>query len=174
MIFWSMQTAEAWEVAKKAGYLEGKVKYASYSEEYKWMMSQMKMRIHNYLGEYPVWLWVKKPDMRKTGHFRGGTKCVRLKLMLDKEAVLVSDFYRWHTVLNNSFCSDNETEDEAFYNGELEITKEKSWERIFELDRETDKEWSGSGECLQGVTGRIYLENVLSVESFVTRKSWLD
>lgn len=112
--------------------------------------------------------------MRSTGHFRGGTKCVRLKIELDEKDVLVSDFERWHTVLNDSFCSDNEVEDEQFDNGKLSITKEESWQRIFELNRKVDKEWTGSGEWLQGVTGRIPLDRVISVEHFVTRKSWLD
>lgn len=169
-----MKKIEVWEEAQKKGFLEGKEKYAMYPEEYKWMIKQMKKKLTNYTGEHPIWVWLKKPDMRTTGHFSGGTKCVRIKLELDKEKVLISDFDRWHTVLNDSFCSDNEVEDEDFYSGKLKITKEESWQRIFELDRNADVSWIGTGEWLQGVTGRISLDSVISVEEFVTRKSQFD
>ncbi|EGL17525.1 hypothetical protein HMPREF9413_5385 [Paenibacillus sp. HGF7] len=76
-------------------------------------------------------------------------------------------------MLNNGFCSDNEQEDENFDNGKLNITKEESWERIFDLTRNVDVEWTGNGEWLQGTTGRIYLDKVKKVEHFITRKSKL-
>jgi len=129
------------------------------------------MRLPNYKGEYPVWLWIKKPDMRSTGHFEGGTRCVRLTLDLDDFDVLVSDFERWHMVLSNGFCSDNETEDDDFCYGKLHITKEQSWERIFDLYRKTDIEWTGGGRWLQGTTGRVTLDKVKKVEHFITRKT---
>ena len=66
-------------------------------------MQQMKQRLPNYRGEYPVWIWIKKPDMRHSGHFEGGTKCVRLTLEIDPKNVLGSDFDDWHCVLNNTF-----------------------------------------------------------------------
>ncbi|MCM3781369.1 DUF3841 domain-containing protein [Neobacillus mesonae] len=171
MIIWSMQRLEVWEIAQKAGYLEGSREHAMFPEHYKWMMKQMSKRLPNYSGEYPIWLWPKKPDMRSTGHFNSGTKCVRLTLDLVDNDVLLSDFDRWHVVLNNGFCSDNEQEDEDFDNGKLSITLEESWERIFDFDRYVDTEWLGNGEWVQGTTGRIYLDKVKKVEHFVTRKS---
>lgn len=171
MIYWTVQELRVWEIAQHKGYLEGNSEFAMYPDAYKWMIEQMKARLPNYNGEYPIWLWVKKPDMRSTGHFVGGTKCVRLTLDLDEEDVLISDFERWHIVLNDSYCSDNEQEDNDFYNGNLQISKEQSWERIFDLHREVDTEWTGNNNWLQGTTGRIYLDRVKKVEYFTTRKT---
>lgn len=173
--YWTLQTVEAWEQYKKLGYLEGASAHAVYPNEYQWIMQQMKKRLPNYNGEHPIWLWVKKPDMRQTGHFRGGTKCVRLTVELDETDVLISDFEDWHCVLNNWFCSDNEKEDIAFEQGLLNITKEDSWERIFALHRIRDPEWHGHEERkLQGTTGRIEIERVKKVEYFVARKSFAE
>ncbi|MFD1131333.1 MULTISPECIES: DUF3841 domain-containing protein [unclassified Paenibacillus] len=171
MIYWSMQTIEAWEAAQSIGYLEGEPERAMFPDPYVWMIQQMHKRLPNYKGEYPIWLWPKKPDMRSTGHFIGGTKCVRLTLDIDEKDVLISDFDGWHMVLNNFFNSDNEKEAEDFDNGKLSTTLEESWERIFEFDRNVDTKWAGNGEWRQGTTGRIYLDKVKKVEHFVTRKS---
>lgn len=168
--YWTLQTEIVWEHFKKQGYLEGSPAHAMYPEEYKWMMKQMKKRLPNYRGEHPIWLWMKKPDMRQTGHFQEGTRCVRLTVELEETDILVSDFEDWHFVLNNSFCSDNEQEDSAFEKGLLKITKEASWERIFDLNRIRDPKWHGDGErMLQGTTGRIEMHRVKKVEHFVTR-----
>ncbi|WP_289139194.1 DUF3841 domain-containing protein [uncultured Brevibacillus sp.] len=174
-IFWTMQTDEAWKQYEKQGYLEGTPEHAMYSEEYQWIIKQMKQRLPNYRGEYPIWLWIKKPDMRSTGHFEGGTKCVRLTLEIDPKNVLVSDFDDWHCVLNNTFCADKEQEWEAHYEGNLEITKEESWHRIFDIDRHRDPEWHGEGKRrLQGTTGRMELSCVKKVEHFIARKSFVE
>lgn len=41
-LYWTLQKEEAWNHAKKIGYLEGQAKYAMYPEKYLWMMEQMK------------------------------------------------------------------------------------------------------------------------------------
>jgi len=176
VIFWTLQQEECWERAKQLGYLIGDEEFAGFQKEYLWMMEQMKKRLPNYQGEYPIWVWLEKPDMRQTGHFPGGTKCVRLKLEIDEKDVLVSYFDDWHCVLNRWFCSDSEEEAEAFETGLLPISMEESWERIFELDRIRDPEWHGRVEDrkLQGVTGKIDMSKVKSVEHFVARKSEFD
>jgi len=113
--------------------------------------------------------------MRHTGHFKGGTKCVRLKLDIDEIGVLTSDFEDWYCVLNNWFCSDNEEEDIAFETGSLTISKQETWIRIFDLQRVRDPEWYGVGKrFLQDVTGKIDLSNVKNVEHFNTRWSKFD
>lgn len=170
--YWTMQTLEAWNSFQKKGYLEGDMRFASYKEEYLWMMDQMKHRLPSYDNEVPIWLWLSKPDMRSTGHFSGGTHCVRIQLELDPDSVLLSDFDAWHSVLNDAFCSFSENEYNLFYDGKLTLTKEESWERIFDLTSYRDSEWNGSGPLrLQGVTGRINLDSIKKVEHFITRKT---
>jgi hypothetical protein len=165
-----MQKLEVWELAQKRGYLEGSSEYALFPDPYLWIIEQMKKRLPSYNGEHPVWLWVKKPDMRSTSHFKGGTKCVRLTIELDEKDVLLSDFDKWHLVIDGEFCSDNEQEDNDFENGKLNISKEGSWERIFDFNRDVDPDWTSNGEHLQGTTGRIYLDKIKKVEHFVSRK----
>lgn len=173
MICWSMQTLEVWKQAQEKGYLEGNSEHLLFPEQYIWMMEQMKARLPHYKGEYPIWIWIKKPDMRSTGHFEGGTTCVRLTIDINEKDVLLSDLDRWNIVLNSGFCSDNEHEAAEFEKGVLKMTKEKSWERIFDLKRVVDVSWTGNGEWLQGTTGRIDLDKVMRVEQFTTRKSKL-
>jgi len=171
-----LQELSVWEKAIRRGYLQGYKKYAMFPEAYVWMIEQMKNRLPNYKGEYPVWLWVKKPDMRSSGHFAGNTKCVRLTLELNREDILKSDFDDWHSVLNNSICATNEQEYDDFYAGKLSKTKEETWERIFDIERERDPMWDGvQPRRLQAVTGPVPLSKVVRVEHFVSRKQpkWL-
>ncbi|WP_228409450.1 DUF3841 domain-containing protein [Radiobacillus deserti] len=49
--------------------------------------------------------------------------------------VLLSNFDAWHCVLNDWFCSMTNEEDELFVQGKLNITKEQSWERIFDIEK---------------------------------------
>lgn len=80
--YWTLQTLEAWEYFIKQGFIAGSSEFAEYSEQYSWMMNQMRSRLLRYEDEYPVWVWLKKPDMRTGGHFRKGTKCVwRLSIL---------------------------------------------------------------------------------------------
>lgn len=169
-IYWSLQTEEAWKMAKTNGYLAGIAEYAMYPKEYLWMIEQMRKRLTNFYGEYPVWLWIRKPDMRSSGHFESNTKCIRLSIELDERDVLVSDFDGWHFVLNDSFNADCEKEYDNFYAGKLSISKEESWERIFDLKRPRDIEWSGNNEWLQGTTGKVPLNKIKKVEHFISRK----
>lgn len=135
------------------------------------MMAQMGLRLPNYKGEFPIWLWLIKPDMRSSGHFMSNTSCVRLRIELDEKEVLVSDFVDWHFVLNDSFNADNEAENDEYYDGKLNISKEESWNRIFELNRERDPYWCGTQDrWLQGVTGRISVEKVKRTEHFISRR----
>lgn len=172
--YWTIQHLDAWHHALKVGYIEGDSKHIAFEDfdaSYQWMKEQMKKEIADYRNEQPVWLWLKKPDMRHSGHHTPGTKIVRLTLQLNEEDVLVSDFEKWHCILNNEFCSDSEIEDEKFRNGELSISKQESWERIFELNRSHDTDWWGKVEdsILQGTTGRIDLKKVISIENFTAR-----
>jgi hypothetical protein len=170
-IYWSIQTKQAWEAALERGYLVGDPKYIweGFIEPYHWMMEQMKKRIKGYQGEYPVWVWIKKPDLRRTAHLPPKTEGVRLKIEKPDDQVLLSDFDAWHFVLNNSFFSLNEEEDKLFESGALPMTKEESWERIFDFNLPRDPEWVGEVERIQGTTGKISIEQVKSVQFFIAR-----
>lgn len=169
--YWTNQTVEAWEHALKHGYLVGSAEFVwdEMLQDYHWMMHQMKKRLSNYSGDYPIWLWTEKPDLRRGGHFEKGTHAVSLEVELPVEHVLLSDFDAWHCVLNDSFLALDDEEWDRFYSGELAMTKEESWERIFELSLLRHSPWWNNEQHLQGVTGRIDISHVRRVRTFVAR-----
>lgn len=172
--YWSIQDKRAWETALQKGYLQGNPDFICFDhfvDSYEWMKGQMQERLPDYQGEQPIWLWTKKPDMRKSAHAESGSEVVRLTIELPSEWVLLSDFDGWHMVLNDTFFAFNKDEFDAFYRGELSMTKEESWKRIFDFETERDEEWFYSLDEIdhQGVTGRIGLDCIRKVESFIAR-----
>jgi hypothetical protein len=64
----------------------------------------------------------------------------------------------------------NEEEDNAFDRGEISMTKEESWDRLFDFEILTKNTyWNTSPLFLQGVTGKIDISQVKKVRSFVAR-----
>lgn len=172
--YWSIQTKSAWEHALNVGHLVGNTNFVSteyFGLSYDWMKKQMNKRLPTYNNEQPIWLWLKKPDMRASAHHNKGTEIVRITIEMEEEHVLISDFDKWHCVLNDNFCSDSESEEEDFNNQKLSITKVESWERIFELDRTRDSTWWGDQTdlILQGTTGKIPIHSIKKVEHFIAR-----
>ncbi|WP_017814637.1 DUF3841 domain-containing protein [Paenibacillus shenyangensis] len=163
--YWTVQSLSAWEQAQQHGFLEGHIDHISYPEAYRWMMDQMIERLPFYDGSYPVWVWKEKPDLLQLNHFTGREQCVCLTLSLHPLNVLLSDFQEWHAVLNNTFNAADQGEWEEFQAGNSLLSKEQSWLRIFDLKRQLDADWPGTQERrLQGVTGRVRLQQVLKVE----------
>lgn len=170
--FWTNQTIEAWDYARKVGYLVGNPHFiwGEMLQDYHWMMQQMKKRLPLYDEEYPIWLWTEKPDLRRGGHFNKGTHAVCLEVEIPSEHVLLSDFDGWHCILNDGFLALHEEEWDAYYNNELKMTKEESWERIFDYVMLSNEPWwNNSTSHLQGVTGKVDLSNVRNVRTFVAK-----
>lgn len=170
-IYYTIQRKEAWERAKEEGYLFGQERYIieDFVAPYQWMITQMNKRM-DYDGTYPVWVWLEEPDLQQQAHLLKGEDGVCLTLNIPDEQVLISNFDGWHCVLNDWFCPFTETEDEAYDKGHANLTKEESWERIFDLEAfRTSEIWSEGEEDLQGVTGKISLEQVINVTSFVAK-----
>lgn len=169
--YWTIQTMEKWKEAQRLGYLFGDEKYIweEFIEPYQWMMGQMKKRLPNYVGEYPIWLWVDRPDLRESGHLGKGEEGVLLKVEIDEKDVLLSHFQAWHILLNQSYLELEINEDEPEYNKD-EI--EKSWEMIFDLDiLKQQPNWKSILEKngVQGVSGKINLDNINLVKGFIAR-----
>lgn len=170
--YWTNQTIEAREQAQREGYLIGNIKYVwdEMLDNYRWMMKQMKKRLPNYSGGYPIWLWTEKPDLRKSGHFEKGTHAVCLEVEISSEHTLLSDFDAWHCILNDSFLAIDELEWDAFHSGELTMAKKKSWERIFDLELLRKSNWWNDSEPhIQGVTGSIEISQVCKVREFIAK-----
>lgn len=174
MKFWSIQTKEAWNKALENDYLEGNKDFIcdeSFRVSYDWLKKQMDKRLSNYKNEQPIWLWLKRPDMRESAHAEKGTEIVRLTLELAEEDVLLSDFERWHYILNNEYCVNNDLEDSLLEQHLFTIPKEETWLRIFEKPTLDSLDYWGTAEqqVLQGTTGRVAMENIISVEHFIAK-----
>lgn len=166
-IYWTIQTSVAWEKAKQLGYLIGDKRYVwtEFTDAYHWMMKQMKNKITNYSGEYPIWLWTERPDLRKNGHLETGVQGVLLKVDIDSSRVLLSDFLAWHQVLYNDYLSLDCNE---IPNNSSVHTIEQSWLGIFDL--EVLKKHPDWGEVRhQGVTGKVFVNEISVVKEFKAR-----
>ena len=66
MKLYTIQRETAWRELKTSGFLspEEPLVDKDFIHAYKWMMSQMTSRLPNFSGRYPVWAWVKRPDLR--------------------------------------------------------------------------------------------------------------
>lgn len=171
MQYWTIQTVEAWNQAQALGFLKGNPEYVwqEFMRSYRWMISQMKQRMPRYDGEFPVWLWTGRPDLRFSGRLAKGQRGVLLEVRLEADDVLISDFQAWHMVLNDHFLALTEREEELYDNGALALTKEESWERIFDYEfLQTHDCWSGEQE-LQAVAGTISLDKLKLLKEFTAR-----
>lgn len=165
MKFYTIQKFKAWQEAQSKGYLTGNKDYIDdewFLNPYTWMMKQMSKRLPEYKGEYPVWLWLSTDNISFSELLEDDY--VLLEVELPQDQVLLSNFDAWHIVLNDShFDEDN-----------IAITKEKSWEYIFDKDK---LEWLGydfEKEDLQGVIERINCNDIKVLKYIVSDLNRLD
>lgn len=165
--YWTIQTINKWLEVQQLGYLTGNIDYIweYFVEPYKWMMEQMTNRLPNYKGEYPVWLWTERPDLRKSGHLEKGEQGVLLKVVLDEGDVLLSEFQAWHFVLSHLYLNLDVEDDRMITADEIQ----KSWAAIFDLERLRNHDDWGPHLDLQGVTGKVLLEQIKLEKTFIAR-----
>lgn len=185
MKLWTIQAAPAWEKAQETGVLKGDGRRVDrfFKPSYEWLMNQMRERIPQYRGGYPIWAYADpKPDLRRPRLVQG-TPGVRLEFVAEDNDVLISDFDAWHMVLNGVYCALTEEEDEDFYqkNGLYNVWLQgdedhqkatqirESWERIFDIEALASSPcWEGA-QTLQATLGRVTLDQVIQVTPFVSR-----
>lgn len=118
MPLWTIQTAEFWDLCKERGAIRCDGRRILWPQDfgpyYRWMKGQMEKRIPGYGGRYPVWCYVKKPDLRSTSLGEGGTRQVCIEFEAPDEKVLFSDFELWHVPLNNGYLGASEADRDAF------------------------------------------------------------
>lgn len=163
MIFYTTQSIKKWNYANKIGYLEGEKQYISNTriDVYSWMMKQMKKRLSKYNDEYPIWLFTKESYLKRHKDLNIKEGYVLLQVDIPKKDVLLSNTEAYQLVYNNQpLYLGNEFE--LIEEGILNMTKEQSWEHIFDLEllKNSDKELYKSDDDIQGVTGRIELQNI--------------
>lgn len=116
----------------------------NFENSYKWLSTIMNSSIPKLNKEitYPIWAWHTyrgKPYKidRRTTYYKNLTKNdYILEVEIPDTEVLLSDFDKWHYVLNNVGIPENE-EDEEQFEYYLNLTgklREDSWNRIFEIE----------------------------------------
>ena len=173
---------------------------------YHWMADRLEEKSPRPDGvAFPIWCWFRqwssqnkkhpgKPDMRSWTTSEP-EKVVRLRLEVDEERVLLSDFELWHIPLNFGYMGLSEQEDDEFdercrkagtetrdlplYSGNdehiLGLKEEmlESWKLCLGLPDGGDfpSDWFGKVEedAIQGVLWEIRREDIVSVEHFTTR-----
>lgn len=150
--------------------------------------------------KYPIWAWyqwggikLKRPDLRVSGHLEKGRKGVLLELEVEPRNVLLSNFDDFNNVLNYGYIGDNSENFNKFYDElesygychyDLQVDDKKSdtldefksrlyesWDKIFDLERERDENWSGRKEdqSIQATIWEVRWEQVVSAKHFITR-----
>jgi hypothetical protein len=205
MLVWTIQSYQVWEKLQQDGLLYSPGpdlldEVWQWSTAYDWMVEQMERRIGKRPRPdiYPLWAWYqwrdathRKPDLRSR-QLAPGIRGVRLACEIPSEQILLSDFIHWHHVLNYSYYSLSEAEDDAF---EAELASHgltrgsvsdgpysdlvyhqrilDSWERIFELNRVGDPDWVGGQTqdeiTIQGTFWQLSLAQVKAVSVFTSR-----
>lgn len=168
--YWTIQSFEKWIEIEKEGHLTANPKFiwSEFIEAYHWLMKKMNEKIPNYQGQYPVWLWTNRPDLRKSGHLNPGEQGVLLKVEIEENRVLLSDFQAWHFVLNNWYFNLEEVEVNDSHVSQDAI--EKSWEMIFYVDDLIEHPNWGKEICtLQGVTNHVNSSEITLVKKFTAR-----
>ncbi len=174
MRLYSIQSPSVIESAERRGYLTGGIDYLDdeiFRVAYEWMRMQMARRIANFSGDYPVWAWVKRPDLRRSGHEKRGTHMLMLTLEIPKRRVLVSDFEGWvYAPINDHYLCEGEEEDARLRRREnppSEEERRQSWEKIFKPPRHPG--WYGDGDWWQACVDRVYLQEIVARRLFIAR-----
>lgn len=177
MTFWTVQTKKRYEELLKNGILKGDKNLSQkfwdcdgFARAYEWLVKELARRIKHYpRGQYPVWLWTKRPDFRS---YKVTEDSVLLEVDLSPKAVLISHFDAWHMILNGTYLSLNQKEDKQYSN--LSITRraekkiiEASWNRVFNVSKlKRSKAWGGKFYSLQACTAEIKLTEVRKVQFY--------
>ena len=141
---------------------------------YRWMAAQLAARVPPPRSvTLPIWAWPVKPDLRGGRWFPRGTPGVRLELEIPAAETLASDFDAFHAVLNRCYLEVDASDDDRFqralarsgapdwpHTPALRARIERSWRRIFALDRSA---------LVQVVLWQVRRDQVVRVERFTAR-----
>lgn len=193
MILWTVQHAVAGERLYQYGILRGDGRRVDpyFRHAFHWIADEMRRRLPPSHAKFPIWGWYRwqgearaRPDLRTSGHLAKGTPGICIEFEVPDNRVLLSDFDAWHCVLNGSFLSLSEEEDNAF-DEELEKAGVQhgwpypepfnsrvisSWQRIFNMEA-ADPEWRGSPSerGIQATFWELNLSQVRCINRFTAR-----
>lgn len=191
MRLWTMQYRHVLDVLEKDGVYrtdESLIDMPEFLVAYDWLCEKLDNKSPKPENvKYPVWAWFrfnskeKKPDLRHSCYGHRGDEMVCIELEIPDEYVLLSDFDLWHFVLNKwwlydcfrqGYGEDDHDADEAWFKSltkeQQEDEKEKSWERIFNIEP-FESDWIARGQYVQAVFWEIRKEWVVKTQNFIAR-----
>ena len=182
MRLWTIQPLEVLEIIKQKGEFVCNPNYSDsdFKSAYYWLVKQMDNRgiEHPYGLELPIWAWYKtdwenkKPDLEQEDFSDSKKNLVCIELEIDDKDVLLTDFYAWHYVLNDSFLDSSHDEKEwdlqhewydALAPEKRQIVKEESWNDIFNVTP-TQNGWITRGRKVQAVFWKITKDMIKGYE----------
>lgn len=189
MKVYTIQHLKVWEELQKTGQYQTNPQYIceeTFQEAYQWL-NRMAQKYQGWQVKRPIWVWTKRPDLRKSRFFQDPAQAavephVLLTLNCPDQQLLLSEFGLWHCVLNYFPVAVNDQQAKSWdkllepYGGmvhkaPLEIIEKMkaSWEQILYLNPQSfahfDKEFCGELE-LQGIIPQINLHQVERVQPF--------
>jgi hypothetical protein len=181
MILWTIQADGAVRQLERSGVLRGDGRriWKERRPAFRWMIWQMTARLGTPPSgcRYPLWAWKiwdrrsPRPDLRSRSHLPTGARGARIEFDLPEDRVLLSDFGRWHFVLNHSFLADDEQEaQEAESMTPSAEAIERSWDRIFEIEG-GDPAYHGNPahRAVQATLWSLALSEVRAITWFIAR-----
>lgn len=157
MITYSVQDVQAYNTAKKLGFLKSNKKYQMDYTSYNWMSKQMEVRLEGYnSAEGIIWLWKNKPKNYYNTIGQRGKKMVLLEIEINERDVLFSNFEFWNCMIFNLNNGDSKEEFYEFYGYQMED--------VFEIEK-----LKGFGNTIQGTTGIINIKQIKKIDFFICR-----
>jgi hypothetical protein len=136
-------------------------------DSYRWINKKCKESLTNYNQEFPLWAWVKRPNANSVKCEYNGEPFYIIKFKISKDNCLISDFERWHFVLNDIYLPknlntiSNYMNHASFFskNGSLKDQEKvlKSWDRVFQLD---------SNKLQQACFAFLSLNDILEIKRY--------
>lgn len=140
------------------------IQECNFRESYDWLSSQMRKRLidsHDSI-HYPVWAWHtydhKTRIDRRISYIKSLPEDTYvLHLEMDDSRVLLSDFDKWHYVLNNIAYREDEYEntDITWSDTLTEEEKQKTWESIFDVR---------NSQTIQATFWNLTTEDIVKIE----------
>lgn len=196
MIVWSIRSVSELKILETHGrFFTADQKVPDFRRDsYAWMAARLGKQVARppYIN-FPVWAWYQwrgpthpRPDLRVSSHLPRGMEGALIKLDIPEHQLLLSDFQRWHAVLNRHYLPESRRDEERFeralrhsgvkpkwpYPEPFATEVEQSWERIFDLSMRMYRRnyWGPRDKvAIQAVFWEIRTENVIEVRRFHAR-----
>jgi hypothetical protein len=194
MRLWTIQRAARYDQWSKSRPL---VTHASLIDTdlrsaYEWMSEQMAKRVGPPPNgvSFPIWAWRyfagkknARPDLRRS-LLPSGTAGVLLELELHPDGVVMSDFQKWHCVLNRCHLPLTHAEADRFEARLADVTVPpgalppepfaseivQTWERVFDVDGPRTDAWEPVDQReIQATFWELRAEDIQSVRYFTAR-----